>query len=110
MTKEEALNIWLPIISTGIENMPELKEAFDMAVESLKEKWTPISEGLPEKENDKEDRYLTTILNEYDNSLRYVMTCDFINGCWCPDDECASNNVIAWMPLPEPYKAEGSEK
>lgn len=99
MTKEEALNIWLPIISMGIKNMPELKEAFDMAVESLKEKWTPISEGLP-----KNDRYLTTIINEYDNSLRYVMTCDFINGDWCPDDECASNNVVAWMPLPEPYE------
>lgn len=76
----------------------------------LNQKWTPVSEGLPKKENDKEDRYLTTILNEYDNSLRYVMTCYFINGCWCPDDECASNNVVAWMPLPEPYKEEGSKE
>lgn len=64
-------------------------------------RWIPVSERLPEKEG----RYLTTILNEYANELRYVMTCDyFSNGCWCPDDECASSNVVAWMPLPELYK------
>lgn len=65
--------------------------------------WIPVSERLPEKKG----RYLTTILNEYDNRLRYIMTCDYFpNGYWYPDEESASSNVIAWMPLPEPYKAE----
>lgn len=63
-------------------------------------RWIPCSEGLPKKDG----KYLTTILNEYDNELRYVMTCYYFHDYWCPDDECASSNVIAWMPLPEPYE------
>lgn len=75
MTKEEALYTWLPIISMGIKNMPELEEAFDMAIKALEhepqetvtefadrcrecgahygrllnQKWIPVSERLPEK-------------------------------------------------------------
>lgn len=68
--------------------------------------WIPVSERLPEKSGS----YLTTILNEHDDRLRYVMTCDyFSNGRWCPDDECASSNVVAWMPSPEPYKPQEEE-
>ena len=37
MTKEEALKIWLPVISMGIDNMPELKEALEMAIEALEQ-------------------------------------------------------------------------
>ena len=63
-------------------------------------RWIPVSDGLPEKEG----RYLTTIFNV----VTYIMVCDYhpYSRCWCPDDECASDNVIAWMPLPESYGAE----
>lgn len=37
MTREEAIKTWLPIISMGINSMPELKEAFDMAVKALEQ-------------------------------------------------------------------------
>ena len=37
MTKEEALKLWLPIISMGIDNMPELKEALEMAIKALEQ-------------------------------------------------------------------------
>lgn len=37
MTREEAIKTWLPIISMGIDNMPELKEALDMAIKSLEQ-------------------------------------------------------------------------
>lgn len=68
--------------------------------------WIPVTERPP----DDPDRYLTTIYNDYGTGLRYIMVSSyFLNGDWCPDDECASNNVIAWMPLPEPYKAESEE-
>lgn len=65
--------------------------------------WIPVSERLPEEEG----RYLATIFN----GIRYIMTCTYFpRGCmWNPDDECASDNVIAWMPLPEPYKAESED-
>lgn len=69
-------------------------------------KWIPVSERLPEKNG----RYLTYIVNEYKlinctSQFSYIMTCDYMRGSWCPDDETSSNNVTYWMPLPaEPYK------
>lgn len=64
--------------------------------------WIPVSERLPEKDG----RFLTYIENPYDIQLSYVMVCDYIRQTWCPDDETASSNVVAWMPLPELYKTE----
>ena len=71
-------------------------------------KWIPVSERLPEESG----RYLTYIVNEYDEELQYIMTADYIArptpieglSPWYVDDECASDNVVAWQPLPEPYK------
>jgi hypothetical protein len=65
-------------------------------------RWIPVSERLPETDG----TYLTYIENPYDNELSYVMICNYINPKWFPVDETASSNVIAWMPLPQPYKAE----
>lgn len=72
-------------------------------------RWIPVSERLPENPG----RYLAYIVNKHDNKLQYIMTCDYqVNGFsnWFPDDDCASDNVIAWMPLPKPYKAESEDK
>lgn len=72
--------------------------------------WIPVSERLPETNG----RYLAYIVNKHDDKLKYIMTCEYslADGYWnwFPDDECASDNVIAWMPLPEPYKAESGDK
>ena len=72
-----------------------------------KGEWTPANN--PPK---KSGRYLAYIVNEYDEKFEYQMTADYIAiprpieglSPWNLDDECASDNVIAWMPLPEPYK------
>lgn len=63
-------------------------------------RWIPVSERLPETYG----IYLTYIVNPYDSQLSYIMLCDYIGQTWCPVDETASNNVVAWMPLPEPYR------
>jgi hypothetical protein len=72
-------------------------------------KWIPVSERLPENSG----RYLAYIVNQHDDKLRYIMTCDYsADGYWnwFPDDECASDNVIAWMQLPEPYEPQENEE
>jgi len=70
-------------------------------------RWIPVSERLPEEEG----KYLAYIVNKHDNRFQYAMTAYFIPGQeWCPDDECASNNVVAWMPLPQPYRGEVGEQ
>lgn len=74
--------------------------------------WTPAND--PPKES---GRYLAYIVNEYDKELQYIMTADYIArpkpieglSPWNVDDECASDNVVAWMPLPEGYKQEGDK-
>ena len=36
-------------------------------------------------------------------NYRYYMTCEYICGAFCPDSDCASNNVVAWKYI-EPFE------
>jgi hypothetical protein len=78
-------------------------------------KWIPISESLPELD---EDGYSTYVLVSFSN---YSLPCigqlrktDGENHWYEGDDEKALDSfglhVNAWMPLPEPYKAESEGK
>ena len=35
MEKEKALTMWLPVIAAGVKDLPECKEALEMAIEAL---------------------------------------------------------------------------
>ena len=62
-------------------------------------KWIPVSERLPEKEG----LYLVSVKNDHER--RYSKTCQYMGrNHWF-----ARQDVEAWMPLPEPYKAESEE-
>lgn len=97
------------IIQKDIETIKALPSAENKGEQIPVSKWTPAND--PPKES---GRYLVYIVNEYDEKLQYQMTADYIArpepieglSPWYVDDECASDNVVAWMPLPEPYKAE----
>lgn len=118
MTNEEAKKILKslipkPIRCDGKSTQLQIAEALLMGMYALdcKEKcrWIPVSD--PPK---KDGKYLAYIVHKDDPKFRYSMTCQFIQNSigdnpWFPDDECASNNVVAWMPLPEDYK-EGEDK
>ena len=87
-------SIWNKITDSKGNNLEDILNSIP-SVEN-KGEWIPVSERLPEKKVKDylaccEDGYVATIM--YDNG-RWL-----ING----------NNVIAWMPLPEPYKAEKPE-
>lgn len=96
MEKEEAIKVWLPVISMGVENMPELKEALDMAIKALEQesKWVPISERSPE------NGYYLWCARGGEIQKDY-----YWNGHW-KFAEDYGYEVMAWMPLPKPYKSE----
>lgn len=60
--------------------------------------WIPVSEMLPEK-------YTYTL---WCASSGYVRS-DYFNGEFWEDAKKYCYEIIAWMPLPEPYKAESEE-
>lgn len=67
------------------------------------QKWIPVSERLPEHSGN----YLVTIADSnYENGQVFKISWFY------PSDHRWSfknANVLAWMPLPEPYKAESEE-
>lgn len=89
-------------------NMGEQKEALQMAIKALEQqpcedaikliaqqRWIPVSEILPEERG----FYLTTTKDK-------TVYCDY----WNEDNFDRTEMVIAWMPLPQPYKAENKTK
>lgn len=85
------------------------------------QQWTPCSERLPEENGDylvtiKLNIYVSNICSVigYANDLYEVDEYDFhdkkgVSGWFFYDSEYGfgeETNVIAWMPLPEPYKEE----
>ena len=90
---------------TAVEQSSSLEKAYhDGYYDALKLKeirWIPVSEKLPEIHNYSE-KYLVTLKR----GGVYIATFTECNGkhWW------TYNDVEAWMPLPEPYKADGGEE
>lgn len=73
----------------------------DLEQDEKENGWIPVSERLPEKNKD----VITTV--KYSGFMgmygRWLKTA-FIDGYGEWNGECIGGEVIAWMPLPEPYK------
>ena len=104
MTNEEAIEI-IKIARAEVEwEYPmDYAAAFDKAIEALEQepKWIPVSERLPEAGK----QYLCC--NE--DGFREVGYLSKVTGEWGFTDTEAFGEVIAWMPLPEPYTGESEE-
>lgn len=74
------------------EEANQIIDSFDRVTSSIEQepRWIPISERLPEKFG----TYLVTVKEGY-----------MALGVWIGELEYWAN-VLAWMPLPQPYKAE----
>lgn len=71
-------------------------------------RWIPVSEKLPE-----ENEYIGDVCKYYLIQDEYgdMHVAHLSNVGWIPMDslKAISNEVIAWMPLPEPYKGESED-
>ena len=105
-------------------------EAFDMAIKALEQtRWIPVSERLPEDLEPVNITWVNHNPESYYADIKdkpFTGTGHYCNGRWwwysviCQDylneygqcDVDAMNDdidVIAWMPLPQPYKAESED-
>jgi len=66
-------------------------------------KWTPVTEALPPH-----DQYIVTFIGSnhagHPEHEPLVRSAYFDGRFWWDDETYESFKVIAWMPLPEPYK------
>ena len=92
MTKREFLDT---VFALAPDEANAIMDAFDEYVDSNEPHWIPVAERLPEKWN---TAYLATLdYGEYGMAVGHRF---FFGDNIGWNDEA----VIAWMPLPEPYK------
>ena len=66
------------------------------------DKWIPVIKGLPEEYT---DCLITQKITKLDGSSYYTVEKTlFYNGVFDTDIIAPKREVLAWMPLPEPYK------
>lgn len=110
MTREEAITILKDCELNPC--VPKDKEAAEMAITALEQtRWIPVNERLPDsqKHGDKNfsDWVEVTILigiNKKDAYVGEAYYC-FSENKWYAK-RFVVGEVIAWMPLPEPYKGD----
>lgn len=110
MTKEEIIEFCEMKAELEAEN-EDIYEAIIKALEQTR--WIPVSERLPEERN----HYLITIEIDGMNGCKpyYEIQTSWYSGKefvveYKDDGLVAKKSVIAWMPLPEPYKAESESE
>lgn len=86
--------VYVKVIQDMIEQL-----LADLEQDEKENGWIPVSERLPEN-----GTYITTLDGELVGQEEpFTGMCGIENGKW-DDEDC----VIAWMPLPEPYKEDES--
>ncbi len=113
MSKEEIIDTLKGLVfGTFDRTTGKEREAIDMAIEALKaQEWIPCNERMPEvsdyyliqhSRHICQDEMAVAFYSVEEAELDKNYTWEFK-----PFADC--KEVIAWMPLPEPYKAESEE-
>lgn len=100
----KSINNWIAIGNCKVgTNVPEQPSIPKMPKRKKRKKsgWIPVSERLPERDVD----VLTYHRNE-SFCYYYVSWIDDYSGKWTGFIGSLPDEVLAWMPLPEPYQEE----
>ena len=112
LSLEESMHRITKITGIGIDDLVDLlAQGYELKAPSAQpeQRWIPCSERLPENDNevlitvwDAEDDYVEVYKGFYQGHEWWTQWC---HGCSkIKGEPCGENIVIAWMPLPEPYK------
>ena len=107
MSNEEVIEVLKGLVFGSFDRTTRKeRQALDLAIKVLEEKqgkWIPVSERLPNL------WAIVLVTDESDNVYEYERRPLDENGNeyneWC----FLGRKIIAWMPLPEPYKEGGAE-
>ena len=103
MTREKAIE-WFEFLKKGFANT-EYEEYLNLAIIALSEnkgEWIPVTERLPETHQDVLLELRSgEMLTGFKAETEPYFYCHGVDGCYVEPQ-----NVLAWQPLPEPYKAE----
>ena len=82
------------------------------AIELLEQtRWIPVSKRLPEEKiNPITEDFYEYQCTYHAYGVYDVRSYKFGNGHWWHGPGIMDDSVIAWMPLPKPYKAESEDK
>ena len=87
--------------------------AFKKLAKYMNDEWIPVEDRLPEVDEDTEETIEDDYCPEYIVTIRGASESTVLkyspNGTWF-DDNGNAYDVIAWRPLPEPYKSKRSKK
>lgn len=91
MTNKEAQIIIgnIPVYPDDCYSIPEYQFAKAMAIKALDQRWIPVNERLPDD---------STVVFYTDNKGETGII------CYWEDLPQEFEDIIAWMPIPEPYK------
>lgn len=117
MTREEEAKAWLEHHFDPIPDGTKQSEAVSLAIKALEATtWIPVSEKLPNDEDYVlvcyEDGHIRTAYYYIDTNIYPSEFEDCCETGWYNynEDFMYAQDVIAWMPLPKPYKAESEEE
>lgn len=66
--------------------------------------WIPVSARLPSDD----EHVIVSVLDDHgDTPWKYTTVAWLCNGVWISNNDILCGTVVAWMPLPQPYKAVG---